>query len=215
MRHWGVPRAVRLAPGEEAIWRGGPDWRPIAARVFHARVVAAYFLALTAADLTGAWLRGMTADAGLQAAVPGMLTGMATLLILTVLAWATARTTRYTVTTRRVVMQFGIGLPATLTLPLPRIAEASVRIHADHAGDIALRLYPGERVGIVKLWPHARPWRVANAQPMLRCVPQAAMVAAPLCRALAEARRAAVSLPSHSAAGRAEIGVFEQQAAAD
>ncbi len=36
------------------------------------------------------------------------------------------------------------------------------------------------------LWPHARPWKIAAAEPMLRAVPDGEAVAAKLARALAE-----------------------------
>ena len=39
-----------------------------------------------------------------------------------VFAWASARTTVYTITNRRVVMRFGIALPMTLNLPFTLIA---------------------------------------------------------------------------------------------
>ncbi len=200
-RRRGGPAPVRLTPGEHLLWQGGPSWQAIAARVFHVRLIVAYFAVLILSDMVAARLHHMGRADTLRMAVPGLLTGAATMLILAVLAFAMGRTTRYTVTTRRVVMQFGVGLPATLVLPLHRIAAASVRVRADHAGDISLRLFPGDRIGFAKLWPHVRPWHLAAPEPMLRDVPQAAIVAAPLCRALAAAAdarreaRAAERLP--------------------
>ncbi len=185
------PAPVRLAPGEHLLWQGGPSWQAIAARVFHVRLIVAYFAVLILADMIAARLHHMGRAAALRVGVPGLLTGAATMLILAVVAFAMGRTTRYTVTTRRVVMQFGVGLPATLVLPLHRIAAASVRVRADHAGDISLRLFPGDRIGFAKLWPHVRPWHLSAPEPMLRDVPQAATVAAPLCRALAAAAEVA------------------------
>lgn len=184
------PAPVRLAPGEHLLWQGGPSWQAIAARVFHVRLIVAYFAVLILSDMIAARLHHMGRAAALSAGVPGLLTGAVATLILVVLASAMGRTTRYTVTTRQVVMQFGVGLPATLVLPLHRIAAASVRVRADHAGDISLRLFPGDRIGFAKLWPHVRPWHLAAPEPMLRDVPQAATVAAPLCRALAVAAEA-------------------------
>jgi hypothetical protein len=35
------------------------------------------------------------------------------------------------------------------------------------------------------LWPHARPWRVARTEPMLRCVPNVQEATSVLARALA------------------------------
>ena len=184
------PAPVPVASGEHILWQGGPSWQAIAARVFHLRLIVAYFAMLILADMAAARLHHMGRAASLRAGVPGLLTGAVTMLILVALSCAMKRTTRYTVTTRRVVMQFGVGLPATLVLPLHRIAKASVRVRADHAGDITLRLFPGDRISFAKLWPHARPWHLFAPEPMLRDVPQAATVAAPLCRALAAAAEA-------------------------
>ena len=46
----------------------------------------------------------------------------------------------------------------------------------DGTGDIALVLKAGNRMPILKLWPLARAWHVSAPQPMLRAVPQAAVV---------------------------------------
>ena len=190
----GRPGDFPLADGERVLWQGGPDWRALALRLLHVRLVAAYFAGLTLLDIgiiRNAEGPGLDA---LTAAVPTMVSGAACVALLAGLAFAVARTTRYTVTTRRVVMQFGVALPSTLMLPLHRIAEAGVRVRRDHAGDITLRLYPGEGIGYAKLWPHARPWRLRGAEPMLRDVPRAAELAVRLSHALtscAEAKRAA------------------------
>jgi hypothetical protein len=162
-------------------------------RVLHVRIVAGYFTVLTLADMVQVRLQHHDGLAALRAAIPSVLTGAACLLILAALAYAIGRTTRYAITSRRVIMQFGVALPATLVLPLHRIAAVSARMHGDRTGDLSLRLYPTDRLGYLKLWPHARPWRMAAAEPMLRDVEQAAVLAAPLCRAVAlatEARRA-------------------------
>jgi hypothetical protein len=190
MTGFGIPPLVALRRGEMFLWSGAPNWRSVARRVLHVWAVAGYFALLTLADLVQARLQGEGGAAALQAGLPGFLTGVATLLILTALAWGVARTTLYTITTQRIVLQFGLALPARLELPLERIASASVRVRDDHTGDIALRLFPGEHVAFLKLWPHARPWHWVRPEPMLRGVPQAARVAAPLCRALSAARDA-------------------------
>jgi hypothetical protein len=104
----------------------------------------------------------------------------------------TARTTAYAITDRRVVVRFGIAFPATLSLPLRMIQEVQVRVHPDHSGDIPLRLPDGETVSYIKLWPMVR--RVTRAQPMLRAVPRAGLVASLLSRHLAEKQREALTV---------------------
>ena len=53
----------------------------------------------------------------------------------------------------------------------------------DETGDLPATLSKGYRLAFLVLWPHARPWRVARPEPMLRCVPQAEQVAELLTRA--------------------------------
>ena len=43
-------------------------------------------------------------------------------------------------------------------------------------GDLSLALAGKERIGWLHLWPHARPWHLADPQPTLRCIPDAAAV---------------------------------------
>jgi hypothetical protein len=57
-----------------------------------------------------------------------------------------ARATAYSVTPRRVVIQGGAALPVSVTLPFTVLGSASVRLHGDGTGDIALGLAPPHRV---------------------------------------------------------------------
>ena len=104
-----------------------------------------------------------------------------------VYAWLTSRCTLYTITDRRLVMRVGIALPMTFNLPFSSIESAGLKCWADGNGSIVLTLAPGERLAYLVLWPHARPWRMARTEPMLRCIPDAARVAQTLARALAAA----------------------------
>ena len=96
--------------------------------------------------------------------------------VLTWLAWMTARTTLYTLTSKRVVMRIGIVLTLTFNLPLRQLAAAGVKPLPDGHGDIALTLAGEDRIAWLNLWPHARPWVLKHPQPCLRCVPHAARV---------------------------------------
>ena len=186
-----TPRALnhglpgRLPEGERILWQGSPDWRVMIRRVFHLRGLAAYFGILLAYFAAKSFGRGTplmemihdTAELAALALVPIMVLGL--------YAWGTGRATTYTITNRRVAIKMGIALPMTMNLPYTRIDGASFRPARDDSGDIALQLAAGERVAYFMLWPHARPWRMAKAEPMLRAVPQAAQVAHILARALA------------------------------
>jgi hypothetical protein len=185
------PRALnrglpgRLPEGERILWQGSPDWRVMVRRVFHLRALAAYFGILLAYFAVNSFGRGTplaevahdTAELAALALVP--------MAVLALYAWGTGYVTTYTITNRRVAIKMGIALPMTMNLPFVRIDGANFRPARDGSGDVALQLAAGERVAYFMLWPHARPWRMAKAEPMLRAVPEAAQVAQILARALA------------------------------
>ena len=102
--------------------------------------------------------------------------------LLHLLAWGSARTTIYTLTDRRIVMRIGIAVPKCINLPLGTIASVDLAARADGTGDLPLTLLGAPALGYVALWPHARPVRIVRPQPMLRCVPDAARVAALIAR---------------------------------
>jgi hypothetical protein len=192
---WARPAPVRLAQGERIVWQAGPAVRPLALRLYHLRLIALYGGGLTLADMIQARLHDLGHWGALQAAIPGVLTTAAALVIFCMLALGSARTTRYTLTDRRLIMQCGLALPATLSMPLDRIAAVAVRVHRDGAGDITVQPHPGAHLVYAKLWPFARPWRFANPEPMLREVPAAGYVATILSRMVAVATAAPVDAP--------------------
>lgn len=88
------------------------------------------------------------------------------------------------------MMRIGIALPMTLNLPFSRIEGAALHVFADGSGDIPLRLGKGTRIAYLHLWPHARPWRVSEPQPMMRALANPSEVAALLAEAVAASRAA-------------------------
>jgi len=60
-------------------------------------------------------------------------------------------------------------------------------VYADGTGDIPLTMIGADRIAYLNLWPHARPWRIARPEPMLRAIPDAARVGEILSGALATA----------------------------
>ena len=187
----------QLPAGERVLWQGSPDWRVMTRRVFHIRALAAYFgvlLAYSAADSFGNGASAATI--GLNLAKFGGL-ALVPLALLTLYAWATARATVFTVTNRRVAIKMGLALPLTMNVPFARIDGAAYRPAKGGTGDIALKLCPGDRIAYLILWPHARPWRMAHAEPMLRCIPHAEKVAQLLSRALAAAADAPAPVMGH------------------
>ena len=170
-----------------ALWTGRPRWTSAALRIWKVRWVAAYFALLLGdgARLAFAGVPGR----GHNWYGEGVLLTIAVVTTFGLLAMAalTARTTRYTIDARGVTLRYGVALPATLVIPFTAIEHVGVRVHRDGSGDVALRLKPGPNVFYPKLWPHARPWRLLRAEPMLRCVPDAGVAATLLCRALSAA----------------------------
>ena len=178
---------LTLPEGERLIWQGRPDARGIALRVFHLRLVVAYFAALfTTRVAIGAFGHQPWPDA--VAAASGLAIPLAAAVaILCGLAFLYSRTTRYSVTNRRVLLQYGAVLPMTLNIPFRQVANAAVRKYPDGSGDLPLAVVSEQRLAFLLLWPHVRPWRLTRVEPMLRCVPDAPRVAVLLAKALREA----------------------------
>jgi hypothetical protein len=137
--------------------------------------VVAYFGAL------GIWNAVADSEAGVMAAAiaigKSMVLGALCLGLLCLLAWLSARTTLYVVTSRRIVMKVGIALPIFFNIPYSQIASAALRRFNDGTGEIPLALAPGRRIALLHLWPHSRPLHVANPQPALRSIADASEVA--------------------------------------
>lgn len=181
----GLPQA--LPPGERILWQGAPRWTSLARHAFRLGWVALYFA------LLGLW-RGLSAYEDGAAASDVIITalwpvGIGGVVILAA-AWIAryaARTTRYTITNRRLVFRIGMALTVSVNVPFNVIAAATVRRHRDGTGDISLAIAPPARVSWVMFWPHARPWHFRKPQPMLRGLAEPDRVAQILSRALAAA----------------------------
>ncbi len=164
-----------LPEGEHIVWQGSPDWKRLGRDAFKTFWIAGYFAALLV------W-----------AALDGGTTGMAMTLIMAALglgllyglAWGTARSTVYTITSRRVVLRYGMALPKCINLPISAIASAGLRRNADRTGDIPLALSQAHKLGYAVFWPHVRPWKLRDPEPMLRSIADVETVAGLLTDAL-------------------------------
>jgi len=171
-----------LPPGEHIVWQGAPDWQRLARSAYSTRIVTAYFAALSAWALANALVThgsflGLEMTAGL---------GAIGVVLLHVMAWLSARTTVYTLTNRRMVLRIGIAVPKCINLPLAMIGAVDLSLNADGTGDVPLVIAGPAKLGVLALWPHARPWKIVTPQPMLRAIPDAQNVAglvAQACRA--------------------------------
>lgn len=173
-----------LPPGETLLWQGAPDVRSAVLHIMHVHWIALYF---------GVLLAVLSVGGGENTASPAVLAirlavvGAAAISLLGFICWLIRRTTVYSITTRRVVMRFGIALPMTINLPYTCIGAADLKLYGDGTGDIALQLTGKTRIGYAPLWPHARRWHFSDPQPALRSVPEAQMVAQLLTEAMKSA----------------------------
>ena len=179
----GLPEA--LPTGERLLWQGTPDWKLMALHVFHVRTLAIYFSVMVV--LQALYLLGKPQARLLVPLATSVALSLTALGLLTWLAWLTARTALYTLTSKRVVMRIGIVLTLTFNLPLRMVAAASVKPLKNGCGDIALKLAGDDHIAWLNLWPHAKPWALKNPEPCLRCIPDAVRVGERLAQAWREA----------------------------
>ena len=164
------------AADEKVLWKGRPDRALLARTVFHTRAVGIYFAALVA-------LWTVLGEFGTAAVCAGL--GLAALAILHAIATWSARTTMYILTDTRLIMRIGMAIETRINIPLKHIRSADLRERSDGHGDIVFTLGGERLLGYALLWPHARPWRLARPEPMLRAVPEASTVAATIAQARA------------------------------
>lgn len=179
------PLPEPLPEGERILWSGAPLWSGLAKGAFRVWHVGAYFGVLGLWRAVSLLVDGAPLATAITTALWFVPLAVTCIGILLVLAWLAARATTYTITTRRVILQIGVALPITMNIPFSKIGAAALRPYPDGTGDIPLTLVAGERMPWWALWPHARPWRFARPEPMLRSVAEASTVAGILADALA------------------------------
>ncbi|AWM02752.1 photosynthetic complex putative assembly protein PuhB [Bradyrhizobium amphicarpaeae] len=173
-----------LPVGERVIWQGKPSFKGLALRSFHIREVAIYFGLLLAWRLWSNWSHGMQPSDIVISALWLIAPAISAIAVLAGLAWLFRRAACYTLTSKRILFQFGVALPMTMNIPLSKITNAALKKHHDGSGDIPLGVSDSKRVSYLLLWPHIRPWRLREPEPMLCALPDAAIVAAKLSEAL-------------------------------
>lgn len=175
--------AAALALGERLVWQGKPSVQSLALRAFHVRAVAIYFAIVMVARMLAQTTSGTSLTDALQGTLWLLAPAACGIAMLTALAYLFVRASTYTLTDRRLIFQFGVALPMTMTIPLEKIAGAALKTYRDGSGDIPLKLTE-DRGSFLLLWPHVRPWKLRGAEPMLRSVPDAANVASLISEAL-------------------------------
>ncbi len=190
-----------LPEGESILWQGSPRWTTFARRAFHTNKVLAYFGVMMVWRLISDLYDGMETGAAIVHAAWLAAPALLCVAVLAVMAWAMARSTVYTVTTKRVVMRFGVAVEKAFNLPYRCIDGAGLKTYDNGTGNIPLRLTAPNRIGYLLLWPHVRPWKFGQPEPMLRSVPEAAYAAGILSDALkraAEERAEQGDVASHA-----------------
>jgi Bacterial PH domain len=156
-----------LPPGERILWEGAPNARALARHLFFIRPLSAYLGAMVlwwvAVNRGQVNTEQFWATLGIQLMLVGGVVGGAWLL-----ARAIAQGTTYAITDRRIVMRFGVIFPLTINVPLHYVEGASAREFPDRTGQIAVQLTKKESIAWIVLFPHVRPWKFSNPEPLLR-----------------------------------------------
>jgi len=201
----GLPE--RLPAGEELLWQGSPSWRGLARRAFHVRKVMVYFGLLLGWSLISSLLEGNSIAGTARQATWILLPFSGATGILFLLAWLNGRATVYTITSRRIVIRFGVALQMALNLPFRTVQSVDLKSFADGTGDLSLRVSGAEQCGYMMLWPHARAWRFGSeSQPTLRAIPDAEAIAGILMSALAASEQRTLAGSAHSTRWSEESG---------
>ncbi len=184
----GLPE--QLPEDEHILWQGAPDPKALAREALGLRWVAGYFVLLTV------WRIGVsTADYPLTQSmahgIPFVLAGLIACGIIYGIAYVQARSTVYTLTNKRVAMRIGAALTMTLNLPYTWIGTAKLDAKPSGHGTLAFELIGDTKLSYMMTWPHVRPWRITRTQPALRCIKDAADIAA----IFAEAAETRISQP--------------------
>lgn len=180
----GIPG--RLPKGEYVLWQGAPNWKSIAFRVFHVRLVAIYFAVIVLWRIVSGLHDSMSLIEIVTSVFTVMMMAAIAITLIGVVAWSIGKTTVYSITNKRVLMRIGIALSLTLNLPFSKVASAAVKRFGKNrnTGNLSLDVIGDNRVAWLVLWPHARPWKTAPAQPTFRCIDDVEDVADILATAL-------------------------------
>ena len=208
----GLPAALPV--GERIVWQGAPRWQDLARQAYHIEWIAGYFAVLVIVRFVFAVRGGQPWGTALLSFGTLTIAAAVAVAVLAGIAYYAARTTLYTLTTKRVVIRFGIALPVTINLPFAAMAAADLAQRENTIGDISISPAANTRVAYLLLWPHVRAWHVNRPQPTLRCIAHAGEVAQLLGEQLRQsAAREDVAVVRVSRAASASPGIVPAYAA--
>lgn len=203
--HGGEPiRGLPAVPprGETILWQGSPRPLAFAIHAFHIRFIAAYFAVATLWRVASIAATDGAASQISSVLVTSAIACVLSIAILSAIAYFMARATIYTITSKRVVLRFGVAIRKYVNLPFSSIKSAAVRRHGDKAGSIAVETEDKSKIAYFHLWPHARPMKFRKPQPMLRAIGDPDGVADVLCRAVKANAPSAVAIEKEKTAPR-------------
>ena len=166
-----------LPAGETILWQGVPSWTAMAKHVFRLQWLAVYFAVIVVLQVFSVAGSEGGIVAGWSSVALAVFLALIGLLLIGLMAYWSATTTMYTLTNRRIVMRVGIVLTVTFNLPYRSLKSADLKLYKDGTGDIPMQIGTEDKIAFFHLWPHVRPWRLANPEPMMRCIPDAKQVA--------------------------------------
>ena len=94
-----------LPPGERVLWQGAPDWRSLALHAYRLRELSVYFVLIVAARAAYLLASGATLETAVRGCLGPVVFSLISLGLLAAVAVFAARSTVYTITTRRVVVR--------------------------------------------------------------------------------------------------------------
>lgn len=162
-----------LPQGEKLLWQGAPKWQSLALNTYYVRWIAIYFAALVLWRVGVGMESGLTVSGLALSCVWIAALGCIAAGVLSGLAYLSARTTVYSITSGRVLLRHGVAVPMTMNIPFDLLESADLRVRRDGTGDLSVSLLPGQRVAYLITWPHLSPGFITSPRPSFRSVPDA------------------------------------------
>jgi fumarate reductase subunit C len=186
------PLPEALPEDERVLWQRSPEWRPYSRRVFQVDKIALYFLIVVCWVGIAAYIDNGGWQALFRSLVWSIPPAVGVIGLLALVAWLYARTTVYTITNKRVIIQSGLAVPSAVNLPFTKVQSADMKTFTDKTGDIELSM-SGPRLLYTMLWPNVRLLRLKRPTPVMRGLRQPEAVAEILGQALADDQQPAAS----------------------
>ena len=157
------------ALNERVLWKGRPSVPVLTRTAFHLGSFTVYMAAMVLLAF---------AFGNVDSAIFLACAGLVGALVIQLIAWRSARSTLYILTDVRLIMRIGMAVETRINIPLKHIEAAHLNMRGREHGDVAVELGGERLLGYLLMWPHARPFRFARPQPMLRSIPDAQEFAA-------------------------------------